>query len=407
MDPQHRRSPSVSASSTVSKSILKPTSQLGAPSDRSVQPAKHVSFAICTPSLGSLEEAAPTLRPRASHPYSRDTRVSEIIAKKTIDTFEAYFTCTICMNLMWSPFTLSCGHTFCGFCLRQHFESQLAAKLGNIRSQCYNHPARACQAIPTTDSQRFRLKKALRHHGENPDAGFFIYSCPMCRNHAKVYAAPNANYTVQAYVRETYDEFEREFKRRKTTLGESSVGGDLFAGLFMRTRSEWLSFPQVAFRALAIRALKWDFAALVVLGQLPGVGKKAAQAIIRLRLCFLVSRFLPVEEFDNFMQLLFTTGGALAGDVALRLTQSYDSVFNPKFDLCLTGYCLTVVVSSRVSMLLVVTWFERHGYSVWSGTYVKNGKATPATNFLVGARTREDLLTSSWANLHNRGDRLQ
>ncbi|TEB27299.1 hypothetical protein FA13DRAFT_1712675 [Coprinellus micaceus] len=161
----------------------------------------------------------------------------------------------------------------------------------------------------------------------------------------------------------------------------------------MKRLHPYPSFPQVAFRALIAQAFKWNFAALVVLGQLQGIGRKAAQSIIRFRLCFLVSRFLPAEEFDNFMQLLFATGGALTGDVALRLTQSYDSVFNPEFDDCLTGYCLTIVVSSRKSMLLVVAWLERIGYSVWRGMYVKDGKVTSATNFPVGARTREDLLT--------------
>ncbi|TEB27315.1 hypothetical protein FA13DRAFT_1712688 [Coprinellus micaceus] len=152
-------------------------------------------------------------------------------------------------------------------------------------------------------------------------------------------------------------------------------------------------FSRVALGVIVAWAWKWDYAALVVLSHLLATGEKAAQIIIRSRLCFLLAPFLPAEDLDAFFDLLFATGGAVVGDLAHRLTSSYNTVFHPTFDQCPTSYNLVVIVCNRLSMLFAVRWFEQRGYTVWRGVHVMGGQGMPGTNFLVGACTVEDLST--------------
>ncbi|TEB24061.1 hypothetical protein FA13DRAFT_1714972 [Coprinellus micaceus] len=172
----------------------------------------------------------------------------------------------------------------------------------------------------------------------------------------------------------------------------------IFNPFIQRSRSQQCQcarrrFSQVTLGAVIAWAWKWDYAALVVLSHVYSIGEKAAQIIIRSRLCFLLAPFFPAEDVDAFFDLLFATGGAVVGDLAHRLTSSYNAVFDPTFDQCPTSYGLVVVVCNRLSMLYAVRWFEEKGYAVWRGVHVMGGQGMPGTNFLVGARCVEDLST--------------
>jgi len=53
----------------------------------------------------------------APHPQQQEGAVNSIL--RTPSTFLAYCKCAICLDVLYEPVTLACGHTYCGCCLER------------------------------------------------------------------------------------------------------------------------------------------------------------------------------------------------------------------------------------------------------------------------------------------------
>ncbi|KAI9893966.1 MAG: hypothetical protein M1814_004736 [Vezdaea aestivalis] len=80
--------------------------------------------------------------------YSRHQMEATLATIKTlkadIETLRSIVTCKICTRLLYEPYTVSCGHTFCYFCLRQWFsEHQTKKTCPECRADVKQPPAPA------------------------------------------------------------------------------------------------------------------------------------------------------------------------------------------------------------------------------------------------------------------------
>ncbi|TEB27320.1 hypothetical protein FA13DRAFT_948127 [Coprinellus micaceus] len=154
------------------------------------------------------------------------------LADKVLDTFVSHLSCGVCAELMWSPYTLSCGHTFCGPCLFKHFEFEIAGKMARVvgHGPCRDHRRGDCQIIPASAAERQALKRALRAH-HLPPGDFLVFSCPLCRHELGGPHRPRSNYAIQGLVRGIWREHRHQVMARKGVRGASG-SIELFDGLF-------------------------------------------------------------------------------------------------------------------------------------------------------------------------------
>ena len=80
--------------------------------------------------------------------HERDGRSDSVgllqILETSLDDIRTLITCRVCIRLLYEPYTIECGHTFCYSCLVQWFERDQAKKsCPDCRSDVLRPPAPA------------------------------------------------------------------------------------------------------------------------------------------------------------------------------------------------------------------------------------------------------------------------
>ncbi|TEB28558.1 hypothetical protein FA13DRAFT_1794019 [Coprinellus micaceus] len=121
-----------------------------------------------------------------------------IAIERVINVLDARCRCFLCGGFVGkSPYTIACGHTFCGPCLAQEFRDQLAASLRTLRSLTHrDHQPHECQAVPRTKEERDRLAVCVRHHNFEVE-WIFQYRCPRLDCRTMVSTRPRVDQKLQ------------------------------------------------------------------------------------------------------------------------------------------------------------------------------------------------------------------
>ncbi|KAI0071712.1 hypothetical protein K474DRAFT_1686946 [Panus rudis PR-1116 ss-1] len=119
-----------------------------------------------------------------------------------LKSFEERLSCEICVGLMWSPYLLSCGHTFCLSCLQDWFSTTLAKHM--TENPAYNPNPPVLQQYHAflrhphiTPIQRREVEESIQRlltSMKHP-----TYTCPTCREPIK--DKPTEVYIVKEMVR--------------------------------------------------------------------------------------------------------------------------------------------------------------------------------------------------------------
>ncbi|PCH43913.1 hypothetical protein WOLCODRAFT_138667 [Wolfiporia cocos MD-104 SS10] len=163
---------------------------------------------------------------------------SELSAKEPsvpISMLEDHIGCEICLLPMWTPYALSCGHTFCQSCLQDWFSTILAHHMDVTPG--YNHiriaELNAQLREPGLHVQmRHRIIALLSSiEAETPSP---TYSCPSCR--ATVTSRPSEVFALKNIVHAIATaKGESPPKKPLPSNAASSSAGGLWDGFFPRT----------------------------------------------------------------------------------------------------------------------------------------------------------------------------
>jgi len=68
------------------------------------------------------------IKSASSHVDTNGTRDLLQTLESSVDDLRSLVTCRICLRLLYEPYTIACGHTFCYGCLSQWFVNNRARK---------------------------------------------------------------------------------------------------------------------------------------------------------------------------------------------------------------------------------------------------------------------------------------
>ncbi|KAF6759014.1 hypothetical protein DFP72DRAFT_1064508 [Ephemerocybe angulata] len=104
-------------------------------------------------------------------------------------------TCTICTFFMSNPYTLGCGHTFCGRCILRAFEASFLVQVCDMEIEDHEfHDWDECQSLPTCEYELKRLFECIEEHKKNP-TDYLRYPCPGCKEASR--KAPRINQVLR------------------------------------------------------------------------------------------------------------------------------------------------------------------------------------------------------------------
>lgn len=92
---------------------------------------------------------------------------------------------------------VSCGHTFCAVCIREHFRQILKKNIAAYRQE---KGISVDLPFPTTSAERKELSALIKFSLGDPRRIFF-YNCPQCRGN--VMKAPVVAYQLRSLLSET------------------------------------------------------------------------------------------------------------------------------------------------------------------------------------------------------------
>ncbi|KAF7790368.1 hypothetical protein EIP86_001323 [Pleurotus ostreatoroseus] len=160
--------------------------------------------------LQRLNAAVARKLTKASTPDVERERAAKdavILSKqRLLGELEEHITCDVCALKMWSPYTLSCGHTFCVDCLQQWFNTAVAQHMTAHPDWAPEHPVivqyRNALRQPNLPPQ---TRRAIQHQIEQIQAGIPKpeFTCPSCRE--PVRRAPMEAFALKNIVKSVAD----------------------------------------------------------------------------------------------------------------------------------------------------------------------------------------------------------
>ncbi|KAJ3492696.1 hypothetical protein NMY22_g20316 [Coprinellus aureogranulatus] len=127
---------------------------------------------------------------------------------------------------------MTCGHTFCGPCLYQRFETELRKTLTRLRHLSHvGHRADACQAIPRTEEERQHLEECLIQHGLKPE-WTFQYLCPDVMCGSMISVPPAVDRKLQGVLIRLLETLRGRF-HPPVYKPDARLPTPLFSGLFI------------------------------------------------------------------------------------------------------------------------------------------------------------------------------
>ncbi|PCH37292.1 hypothetical protein WOLCODRAFT_158012 [Wolfiporia cocos MD-104 SS10] len=152
-----------------------------------------------------------------------------------ISMLEDHIGCEICLLPMWTPYALSCGHTFCHSCLQEWFSTILAHHMdvtpgyNHLRIAELNAQLREPELPLQMRHRIIALLSSIEAKTPSP-----TYSCPSCR--ATATSRPSEVFTLKNIVRAIATaKGESPPKKPLPPNAAPSGAGGLWDGFFPRT----------------------------------------------------------------------------------------------------------------------------------------------------------------------------
>ncbi|PSR79630.1 hypothetical protein PHLCEN_2v6931 [Hermanssonia centrifuga] len=144
---------------------------------------------------------------------------TKYLSPQTMENLVEHITCEICTLRMWSPYTLSCGHTFCLNCLQDWFSTALVQHMTAHPNWTVNPrlPDRIRTHLNNPNLSEQQRQTANRQvqamHIATPQPK---YTCPSCRH--PVTSKPSEVFIIKDVVR-TIAGAEGEKSPKRNTAG--------------------------------------------------------------------------------------------------------------------------------------------------------------------------------------------
>ena len=125
----------------------------------------------------------------------------------------------------------TCGHSYCGPCLRREFEAQLRVTLWRLNFFPYPGP-------PHTREERDRLAQSVSQHNYEP-RWVFQYHCPRPDCRTMIVTEPSIDQKLQGMLEALLEAVSDRFRPPIYTAElEQPMSTSMFCGLFLGAEGE-------------------------------------------------------------------------------------------------------------------------------------------------------------------------